>query len=61
MGHTVFLRNLLEFSKPYADTIAERMLHFPDTSDKAKIAEFVANASGAAAKVVYDKFGFASK
>lgn len=33
-------KNLLDFSKPYADTIANSMLHFPDTSGSADIWEF---------------------
>lgn len=45
MKYAVNLRDLLEFSKPYVDTIAENMQHFPDTTDKANIAEFVANAA----------------
>lgn len=41
MNYAVNLRSLLEFIKPYADTIAESMLHFPDTSGKGSITEFV--------------------
>lgn len=51
MYHVVFLRNLLKFSKPYANTIAESMLHFPDTPTKANITEFRARVNaGDAAK-----------
>lgn len=40
MNYTVNLRNLLQFSKPFADTIADSMLHFSDTSGMANSTVF---------------------
>lgn len=34
MNYAVNLRNLLDFSKPYSNTIAVNMLHFSDTSER---------------------------
>ena len=45
INHATNIKNLIEFSKPYSDSVGPSMFHFPDTSATAASNEFTATAN----------------
>ena len=62
INHAIQVKNLLEFSKSYSDTIGQSMSFYPDTSTDADSAEFTADAATHTAKrnLAYNS-GFAKR
>ena len=50
INHAIQVKNILEFSKSYSDTIGQSMSFYPDTSAAADSAEFTADATNHIAK-----------
>ena len=50
INHAIQVKNILEFSKSYSDTIGQSMSFYPDTSTAADSAEFTADAATHTAK-----------
>ena len=62
INHAIQVKNILEFSKSYSDTIGQSMSFYPDTSTAADSAEFSADATTHTAKrnLAYNS-GFAKR